>query len=530
MNARRLAVVPALLLLSVWCAAQQPGRFVVGSKDFTESHVLAELMARVIAAHTDLQVEVRAGLGGTMTCLAALRSGEIDAYAEYTGTGWAVVLGQQGVPGGALQTFLRVQQATRERHDLEWLTPFGFANGYALAMREAHAEVLGVRSMSDLARVAKELRAALSIEFHERADGWPGLRERYAMAFAEVRTIEHALAYQAITAEAVDVIDVYTTDGKLLGLPLRVLVDDLQFFPPYDAAPVVRGPALRTHPEVGTALQRLAFALTDRDMIELNHRAEASGGRIGDVAAAWLEQRGLLGAAAAARDEVQRRSLAEFLQARAGGLLARCLEHLLLALSAVLLATLAAVPLAIWARHRPRAERLLLGFAGVMQTVPSLALLAFLVAVPGLGLSLRSAVLALFLYALLPIVRNTLAGLRSVSPELRETAMAIGLSPAQSLRRVELPLAMPTIAAGVRIATVTSIGVATLAAFLGAGGLGEPILQGLYLADVRLVLLGAVPAAALALLADAWLGRVARRLSPTDGDAHADQERDQRSA
>lgn len=523
-----LAAALCLVGATALASAQQPARFVVGSKDFTESHVLAELMAQVVGAHTALQVQVRSGLGGTMTCLQALRSGEIDAYAEYTGTGWAVVLGQDGVAGGALQTFLRVQQLSREREGLEWLSPFGFANGYALAMREADAERLAVRTLSDLARHGRELRAALSIEFHERADGWPGLQAAYGLRFAEVRTIEHALAYRALAADAADVIDVYTTDGKLQGQPLRVLVDDRQFFPPYDAAPVVRAQTLQAHPEVAAALGRLAFALRDADMIALNHRAETSGGRIAAVAAAWLTERGLLGAAAAPAEQVQRRSVWEFLKARAPGLLHRCAEHLLLAVSAVLLAMLVGVPLAIWVRRRPRAERLLLGLCGVLQTVPSLALLAFLVAIPGLGLSLRSAVLALFVYALLPIVRNTLAGLRSVSPELLEVAAAIGLSARQSLLRVQLPLALPTLAAGVRIAMVTSIGVATLAAFLGAGGLGEPILQGLYLADARLVLLGAVPAAVLALLADGLLGRVARGLSPVAGGD--DQGRDQRSA
>lgn len=526
-----LPLLRALLLalsLACVCRCQDPARFVVGSKDFTESHVLAELLAQTVAAHTDLKVEVEAGLGGTMTCLQALRSGAIDAYAEYTGTGWAVVLGQEGVPGGALQTYWRVQQLCREREDLEWLAPFGFANGYALAMREGQAQELGVRTLSDLARHAGVLRAAFSIEFHERADGWPGLRDRYGLRFGEVRTIEHALAYQAVEASTVDVVDVYTTDGRLQGLPLRVLVDDLQFFPPYDAAPVVRGATLRAHPEVRAALGRLAFALRDTDMIALNHRAEQSGGRVAAVVAAWLAERGLLGGGADQVQDLRPQSLVGFVQSRAGALLARCLEHLLLALTAVLLATACGVPLAVAVRHRPRAERLLLGFAGVMQTVPSLALLAFLVAIPGLGLSVRSAVLALFLYALLPIVRNTLAGLRSVPAELLETAAAIGLDARQSLRRVQLPLALPTIAAGVRIATVTSLGVATLAAFLGAGGLGEPILQGLYLADVRLVLLGAVPAAGLTLLVDAWLGRLTRRLSP--GPRGAAQGRSQRSA
>jgi osmoprotectant transport system permease protein len=155
-----------------------------------------------------------------------------------------------------------------------------------------------------------------------------------------------------------------------------------------------------------------------------------------------------------------------------------------------------------------------LGAVGVIQTIPGLALLAFMIPLPGLGLGARSAIAALFLYALLPIVRNTYTGIRQVDADLIEAGRGMGLNDRQILVRVELPLAMRTIMAGIRTSTVISVGIATLAAFIGAGGLGDPIVTGLQLNDTYLILSGAVPAALLAVVVDLVLGRVERVLVP----------------
>jgi osmoprotectant transport system substrate-binding protein/osmoprotectant transport system permease protein len=499
----RLAMVLALCAN----AAGQTERFVVASKNFTESRILGELIAQTVAAHTDLEVEHRANLGGTLLCWQALEAGQIDAYPEYTGTAWAVVLGETGQLTDPLQTFLTVQRESRRRFDVEWLDPFGFENSYALVMNESLAAELGVQRISDLAQLGGDLRAGFSVEYLNREDGWPGLRDHYGLDFADVRGMEHALTYEAIAAGEIDVLDAYTTDAKLFRYPLRVLTDDLNFYPPYHAVPVVRGATVREHPELTAALARLAFAVTEPRMVQMNHAVEVDRRAFEDVANEFLVEAGIL-------EPEDRKVTSGTTSLSAGAIALLALEHIWLTLIAVVLASLIAIPVGIAIAQRRTAERVALGFASTVQTIPSLALLAFLIAVPGLGLSTRSAIFALTLYALLPILRNTHAGLAGVAPELIDAARGMGLTERQVLLRVQLPLATRTILAGVRTATVISIGVATLAAFIGAGGLGEPILTGLYLNDISLILAGAIPAALLALLADRVLAALERALTP----------------
>jgi len=492
-----------------------PRRVVIASKNFTESHLLGEVMAQLLRAHTDLEVEHRSGLGGTLVCFEALRGGEVDVYPDYTGTGWSIVLKEPEKITDPLRAFLHVQAEYRARYDVEWLQPFGLNNTYALAVTAELADELGLRTISDLAPHAGRLKAAFSIEFTNREDGYPGLGPFYGLAFERVAAMEHGLAYEALAAGDVDVIDAYSTDGKLLRYGLRVLEDDRHFFPPYDAAPLVRGAFLRAAPEVGEVLENLAFRLSDERMTQLNYEVEVEGRSFEAVARGFLEEQGLLAPSGADPDgERPRTGFWAFFLGRWRETLSLVARHLVLTGWAVGLATLMAVPLGIAITRSRWGERLSLGAAGVVQTVPSLALLAFMIAIPGLGLSARSAVVALTLYAVLPILRNTFAGLCAVDPALIDAARGLGLTERQILLRVQLPLATGTIMAGVRTATVVTIGFATLAAFIGAGGLGEPIVTGLYLNDPALILSGALPAAALALAADALLGRIERALVP----------------
>ena len=498
-------------------AAQGPtGRIVIGSKNFTESRILGEMVALLIEARSDLLVEHRSGLGGTLICFTALERGEIDLYAEYTGTAWSIILKEPEKIADRLRAFLVVQSRFRDRYDLEWLSPFGLNNSYAIAMREERAAALGIETISDLAPHARQLSAGFSIEFMNREDGWPGLGPFYDLDIGTVRSLEHGLAYEAIAGGAIDLVDAYTTDGKLLRYPLRVLEDDRGFFPPYNAAPVVRGAVLRRHPDLRPILEALAFRIPNDRMIQLNYAVEEDGRGFREVAQAFLIGEGLLDqeTAAAVDATAGRSTFIGFLASRWQATLRLAWEHLQLSLAAVGLAVLIAVPLGIAIARSRTGERIALGTAGVVQTIPSLALLAFMIALPGLGLSVRSAIVALFLYAVLPILRNTHTGLRGVDPVLLDTATGLGLTPRQTLFRIQLPLSTRTIMAGVRTATVISIGVATLAAFIGAGGLGEPIVTGLYLNDTWLILSGAIPAALLALAADWVLGQFEVWLTP----------------
>jgi osmoprotectant transport system permease protein len=515
-----------LAVIAIACASLSPvmaqeaprsaGTLVIGSKNFTESRILGEMLTLLVEANTNLTVEHRSGLGGTLVCFAALQSGEIDLYPEYTGTAWSIVLKHTDKISDRLQAYLAVQQEYRKRYDLEWLQPFGLNNTYALAMREDRAEALGIRTISDLIPHGKDLKAGFSIEFMNREDGWPGLGPFYGLTIGDARALEHGLAYEAIANGNIDLVDAYSTDGKLLRYPLRVLEDDRHFFPPYNAAPIVRGDTLRAHPELRDVLDRLAFTITDRTMMQLNDAVEEQGRGFREVARDFLVEHKLLDRSAASGVDATsgRGNFGTFLASRWRETLHLGWQHIQLTLAAVLLAILIAVPLGVAVARSPMGERIALGTAGIVQTIPSLALLAFMIAIPGLGLSARSAILALFLYAVLPILRNTHTGVRDVAPELVDVATGLGLTPRQILFRIRVPMATRTIMAGIRTATVISIGVATLAAFIGAGGLGEPIVTGLYLNDTWLILSGAIPAALLAIFADFLLGRVERWLTP----------------
>lgn len=430
-------------------------------------------------------------LGGTRILFDALRAGQVDLYPEYTGTALLEILHGSRV-GGPRETWEAVRRSYRQQYDLVWLEPLGFNNSYALAMAGRRAEELGVRAVSDLARFPA-LRYGVSLEFLERADGWGALVGAYGLPRSglDVRGMQHGLAYEALSQGHIDVTDAYTTDGKLERYQLVVLQDDRDFFPPYQAAPVVRGEVLRRHPEVGRVLRLVAGSLSDADMQRLNYRVEERKEAFAAVAADFLASRGLVRGSSPATGG-RATTLLGYLAGHRVEMLAWVQQHLILTAWSVLLAALVGIPLGIAITRWTAAAPPTLAAAGVLQTIPGLALLAFLIPVPGLGLGPRSAILALSLYALLPILRNTWAGLRSVDVGVLEAARGMGMRPAQILTMVELPLAVPTIMAGLRTSAVITVGGATLAAFIGAGGLGQPILTGLYLNDNVLILAGAV--------------------------------------
>jgi osmoprotectant transport system substrate-binding protein/osmoprotectant transport system permease protein len=489
-------------------AADTPAPVVVGAKNFTEGAILAELMAQVIEAHTGAAVERRFNLAGTQVAFEALRTGGIDLYAEYTGTGLRDILGDASPVRSAAQAFARVSDAFARRYDLLWLAPFGFNNTYVLMMRAERAKALGITTMDDLA--AHPLRYGMSHEFLDRRDGMPGLRKVYDLNIASLVGMEHDLAYSALAEGAIDVSDGYSTDAKIVTQHLAVLVDDKHFFPPYEAAPLLRRDLVTRLPAVVDALSLLAGRIDDDTMRRLNHAVEGEDRSPAQVAAAFLQQLGLSNTTVDA--QVRSRSLLGVLWQRRRITLDLASWHLVLTGTAELLACLVAIPLGIGASRRPRVAAVALGGAGVMQTIPSIALLAFML--PLFGIGAKPAIAALFLYGLLPILRNTVTGLRGIDQRIIEVGLGLGMTPRQLLRQVELPLAAPVILAGVRTSTVINIGTATLAAFIGAGGLGDPIVTGLTGTDVNLILSGALPAALLAIVVDALLAQVERWTTP----------------
>jgi osmoprotectant transport system permease protein len=459
-----------------------------GSKTFTESIVLGELAAQ-LAASSGARAEHRAALGGTRVVWEALRRGEIDAYPEYTGTLWRELLGEAPGDLAALRTALA-------RLGLGATASLGFEDNYAIGMRRDVAARLGVQRISDLEMIPR-LRLGFTNEFLDRSDGWPALRTRYRLPQVDVRGLDHDLAYRALEEGAIDATDLYSTDAELRRRDLAVLEDDRHAFPEYDAVFVYRLDLAARAPEALAAIRRLEGRIPATRMIDMNARAQLDRVPAPEVAAAFLHAE--LGIAAPlARDGLLRR------------VLRRTLEHLALVAIALAAAIVVAVPLGIWAARRRAAGRIVLGVVGLVQTIPSLALLVFMI--PLLGIGARPAIAALFLYALLPIVRGTHAGLTGMPPELREAAGSLGLPAAARLRLIDLPLALPHVLSGVKTSAVITVGTATLGALIGAGGYGQPILTGVRLASVPLILEGAIPAALLALgvqgafdLAERWL-------------------------
>ena len=509
-----LAVPAVLVVLFLPLPAEAaPDRIVIGSKNFEESRLLAEMFAQLLEARTDLQVERRLGLAGTQVCFEALRNGAIDIYPEYTGTGLVTLLGETA-SGGVAQTLDRVRAEFLRRWDLWWLAPLGFENSWEIAVPKELAARERLRTISDLARISSRLRGGFGHEFVGREDGLPGLEKVYGLRFSSVEHLQQALQYQAAGARRIDAMDAYTTDARLLRYGLVVLDDDKGFFPPYEAAALVRGATLARHPEVGTVLGLLAGAFDEESMRRLNFRLQERHEKEDVVARDALRELGLVGQQAGGPEEEREddQRLIEYIRAERGSLARRTMEHLGLSAAALLLGVLIAVPLGLWLERQRRGAESVIRLLGLTQTVPSLALLAFMV--PFLGVGVVPALVALWIYALFPIVRNTYTGVRDADPQAVEAATALGMTPGQVLRQVRLPLAAPIILAGVRTAGVITVGTATLAAFIGAGGLGEPIVTGLQLADTRMILSGAVPAALLALLVDGILGLVERIVRP----------------
>jgi osmoprotectant transport system permease protein len=478
---RRLA---ALVLLACACLlAHAQDTLRIGSKRFTESYILAHILADAAAPALPAPPEVREGLGNTAITYEALRSGSIDLYPEYAGTVSLEIL-KSAKP-------LPLAEMNRQLAPLGLgaAIPLGFNDGYALAMRADDARRLGIRTLGDLAK-HPELKLGLSNEFIGRADGWPGLARAYSLP-QKPAGVDHGIAYDAIAAKQIDVMDIYTTDAKIGHLGLAVLEDDKGYFPRYDALVLYRLGVPRQFPQAWAALQGLEGRIDERAMIAMNAKAELDGQKFDRIA------RDFLAGTTAAKGP-----RAMLLERIFGEDFTRLtLQHLWLVAASVAAACVVGIPLGVLAFPHPRTRAAVLAGAGLLQTIPSIALLAILIGLLGV-IGVIPALVALALYALLPIMRNCVTGLAEVPQGLRDAATALGMTKSQSMLGIQLPLAAPTILAGVRIATSISIGTATIAAFVGAGGYGERIVTGLALNDSQLLLAGAIPAAGLALVSE----------------------------
>ena len=480
----------ALLLVIVLGADDAQPTVRIGSKVFTESVILGEI-ARDLIQEAGVPVRHLRELGGTQVLFHALEADQLDVYPEYTGT-----ISGEILAGKKIQDEAALRAALAER-GVGMSQPLGFDDTYAIGIREQEAERLGISSLSDLRR-HPALKFGFSNEFMDRSDGWPGVRGRYGLPQRDVRGLDHDLAYRALAAGEIQATDLYSTDAEIKQYDLRLLRDDLGYFPSYKCVWLYRADLKSRWPKAFDALTRLDGRISSAEMAGMNARAKLDRVPEERVAADFLSQK--LAIEVAVTSETM-----------AGRVLRRLGEHLTLVAISLTAAIVVSIPLGVIAARTTRLGPVILTVTGLIQTIPSLALLVFMI--PWLGIGAKPALVALFLYSLLPIVRNTATGLRDIPLSLRESAEALGLPSRARLLRIELPMASRSILAGIKTAAVINVGTATIGALIGAGGFGQPILTGIRRDDLSMILLeGAIPAALLALavqgafdLAERWL-------------------------
>lgn len=497
-----------LILLAIIPISPKRTGIKIGSKKFTESVVLGEVLSGLAEGSQEDPLHFRE-LGGTRLVFNALARGEIDAYPEYTGT-----LLQEIFAGQDIQDLDQLRDVLAQQNIL-MTEPLGFNNTYAIGMLKPRAGELEVTKYSDLGRFPN-LNFGVTSEFLDRGDGWKALNRHYGFKFANVRGLDHDIAFRQLSNGTVDAIDVYATDAKITSLDLKVLEDDRDFFPRYDAVVLYRSDLRETHPRFVERVNQLSGTLDESRMSGMNLAVE-QGDTETSVAREFLEEEFTIEAAQGTEPNLLQR------------LIQLTAEHLDLVRKSLIPAILIGIPIGIIANRFRITGNVLMGLVGIVQTIPALALLVLVMPLAAyigartIGVGSFSAVLALFLYSLLPIVRNTYAGFQTIDNQYLESAEALGLSASYRLRNIEMPLALQSIMTGIKTAAVMNVGFAALGALIGAGGYGQPILSGIRLNRMDLILEGAIPAAILALvvqllfdLAENWVVPKGLRLKPTE--------------
>lgn len=466
-------------------------RVIIGSKKFTESVTLGEIIG-TLAKSRGIQIVHRKELGGTRILWNTLINGNIDAYPEYTGT-----IRQEILAGEEIQDSETLVQALKRRGIL-MTRSLGFNNTYIIGMKKKRAAELNINKISDL-KNHPQLKLGFSNEFMDRGDGWPSLKLGYGLPQKDVRGMDHDIAYRGLENGTIDAMDLYSTDAEIQYYNLQRLKDDLNHFTEYKAVILYRADLSNRSPDFVTCLKLLEGKISVQQMTRMNARVKLDKIQENQVAAKFINNTFFVSLTSEKLTWINR-------------FLKHTREHLLLVILSLTAAILVSIPLGIVAARYQKAGQIILGLVGIIQTIPSLALLVFMI--PLLGIGGPPAVMALFLYSLLPIVRNTCAGIRGIPNSIIESAQALGLPDRDILFRIELPLASRTILAGIKTSAVINVGTATLGALIGAGGYGQPILTGIRLDDIGLILQGAIPAAVLALLVQFIFGILDRIIIP----------------
>jgi len=494
-------VVWILVVGGIGLDAQAATPLKIGSKRFTESYVLGELLTQ--QAQTKGTAIHLAGLGNTGIVLSALQSGAIDVYPEYTGT-----IAREILKNPDYVTLQDLKEPL-QRLGLGASIPLGFVDGYAIAVTQSTAQRLNLHSLKDL-KQHPDLRLGLSAEFLQRADGWPVIAKAYDLQNLSPRAMDHGLAYDALTSGIIDGIDAYTTDARVLKDHIVLLKDDQEVLPPYAAVLLYRLEVPQQHPEEWKAVAQLEHTLSEEQMrsanalVDLEHATPVVAAEVLRHALFQEGHQPVSQDPGSNKNGVWARSVALMFSMEEVKLI---LQHLILVIIPVLAASLIGIPLGVAGASFPRLGRICLSGVGLLQTIPALALLALLIALIN-QIGTLPALITLFFYAMLPIVESTQSAFNNIDRHLRESAIALGAPWFKRTWYVELPVARSGIISGIRTAAVINVGGATLAAFVGGGGLGERIVGGLAVNDPALLIAGAIPAAVLALTIQLLMGRI----------------------
>ena len=477
-------------LLVIWCGWAQSDPLPtlrVGSKPFTEGYILGELIAQTIEETGEAQVERKLGLGGAGIIFRALTTSSLDIAPEYLGTISHAMLNRPDI-----HELSELQLALRP-YGLDASLTMSFASSQGLVMQGDHAKKLGIQRISQLSQYPR-LRVGFHHDFLARQDGWQGLMTHYRLPLSNVMGLSHTFAYQALDNHIIDLSEAYLTDAKIALYNLTILEDDKNFFPDYTALLLTREGLQERFPVTWSKLTALANTLNVDTIRQLNQQVEIEGKSYEEVATHFLHPE------------------MSFTNSSSRRWWRLTKETTFLVLVAVFASILCGLPLGILSTRHLNLGRAFLTGSGLIQTIPSMALLCLFI--PLFGIGTTSAIVALVLYGLLPIIRGTYLGLSSIDPELLETARALGLSPMQRLFRVELPLAAPSIMAGIKTSATISVGTATLAALIGAGGYGDFILTGLSVNSTKMIMTGVWSAALFSLLLQGLLELIDRCVVP----------------
>ena len=443
----------------------------IGAKKFTEGNISAHIVSQLISRIDPSQkTRVLENLGGTGIVTAAIKSKEVDIYVDYTGT--------------------LINSFKSDRRRLEddllkegiYLGPeLGFNNSYGLAVGPKSSRL----KISD---IKESDRIGVSHEFYKRKDGYESLKDHYGFNITPT-AVEHSLLYNSLSSDHLDIIEVYTTDAKIRKNNLRVLKDDKKFFPRYDAVVLVNKEFMEDNAElVDSLFTEIEKNIDNNKIMNANYLVEEQGLTYAQ-AAGHVTKTHVDGSSNELLD-----------------ILPYFLDHFKYLIITVILCVVVGVPLGAISAKSKKMEKWIVGTVSVLQTIPSLALLVFLIPIFGLGEV--TTLIALVLYGLLPIVKNTYNGVKNIPTELIEFSDLIQMSKLQKLFIIELPLAKEEILTGVRITSVMTVGLTVIASFIGAGGLGMLIVTGLSLNDTDMILRGAIPSALMALVIEFFFQRI----------------------